>query len=527
MASRRKQQHLPGIEPGDEPIEIVIPTMGWKQIGGDMDPGTYGGTIAFGDGNAIQLINIQPVREYVGDKEAADVGFPFWTKEAYFDLRDLDPSRDEVRSALDTVGLDRDALEEMDPEQRAIAIAQALADYGRRDEGPAGWSADIGIPDGVEWWGGKIEGSEYLADEDEAFRDDILGYGDIKTALEETIERMADQDGAAAWSTVGDQLTDDIADAGFDPESIVIEAQFGDAEAVNGDLLVSPHWAHIFDVPANELWSEVGTDKLDAWLEANGYEYLSKFGGRVPSSESEVSGEHAIRAVAKELDRDEEDVEKAAESLDWWQEEIPRSTAGSTYVWAKPKAAGIEESRRTRHVARASGREATAGFAVGVYDQRLVEENAHERFNEDPEFKKKAIKEGLLEIRSGDITQAGWQQLNTDIRQIESNALTWLHEKFVNARSEGHDDNDLVGSFWFDPTNPDQAYLVDLAADSGRQERIDMQDASFGDLSDTVWEGVSDFGAAVLGGGITFFDVKPEDMEVVEQTLERERKRRK
>ena len=63
-------------------LEIVIPTMDWEQIGGDMSPGTYGGTIATGDGQTIELIKIQPVREYVGDKEAAEVGFPFWTREA-------------------------------------------------------------------------------------------------------------------------------------------------------------------------------------------------------------------------------------------------------------------------------------------------------------------------------------------------------------------------------------------------------------------------------------------------------------
>ena len=47
-------------------LEITIPTMDWEQIGGDMDPGTYGGTIATGDGHTIELIKIQPVREYVG-----------------------------------------------------------------------------------------------------------------------------------------------------------------------------------------------------------------------------------------------------------------------------------------------------------------------------------------------------------------------------------------------------------------------------------------------------------------------------
>ncbi len=169
-----RQQHLPGIEPGDEPVEIEIPTMGWEQINGDVDPGAHGGTIATADGDHIELIKIQPVREYVGDDEAKDVGFPFWTKTAWFDLGDLDPNDDDVKSAMSSVGLDRDALEDMEPTQRALALADALFDYGRGDEGPAGWSSDIGIPDKVKWMNGDVAGSEYLADEDDAFVRDVL-----------------------------------------------------------------------------------------------------------------------------------------------------------------------------------------------------------------------------------------------------------------------------------------------------------------------------------------------------------------
>ena len=352
MASRRRQQHLPGIEPGDEPIEIVIPTMDWEQIGGDMDPGTYGGTIATGDGNAIELIRIDPVREYVGDKEAADVGFPFWTKEAYFDLGDLDPDSEEVKSAMQTVGLEREALEELEPEQRAIALAEALLDYGRGDPGPSGWSTDINIPEKVKWWGDKVAGAEYLADEDEAFRDDVLGYGEIKTALEEEVERLADESSAQAWSTAGDQLTSDIEDDGFDPESIVVEANFGDAVAINGDLLVGPHWGEILGVKSNDLWSEVGTDNLTNWLDANGYEYLDRKGGRVPSEEGYAYGETAIDAVAARLELPHELVEKAAESVDGWQEEMPGSSSGMTYVWAKKKTGTETEEARHRPRAR-------------------------------------------------------------------------------------------------------------------------------------------------------------------------------
>jgi hypothetical protein len=347
MASRRRQQHLPGIEPGDEPLEVVIPTMEWQQIGGDMSPETYGGTIATADGNSIELIRIDPVREAIGDREAAEVGFPFWTKEAYFDLADLDPSSEEVKSAMQTVGLEREALEEMEPTQRAVAIAEALLDYGRGDPGPSGWSTDINIPEKVKWWGDKVAGAEYLAGEDEAFRDDVLGYGEIKTAIEETIERMVDESAAEGWGTPGDQLVSDLEDEGFDPESIVVEANFGDAVTVNGDVLVGPGWAGTLGVKSTDLWSEVGTDKLTDWLDANGYEYLDKSGGRVPTTEGYAHAEHVIDAVAEELGRDREDVEKAAESIDGWQEEIPGSSSGMTYVWAKKKA-GVEERRHTR-----------------------------------------------------------------------------------------------------------------------------------------------------------------------------------
>jgi len=159
----------------EEGLKIIIPTMDWEQIGGDMDPGTYGGTIATGDGHTIELIKIQPVREHVGDKEAAEVGFPFWTREASFYASDLDPSNEDVKGALQYIGMDLDTLEaDFTPTQRAMVISEALLDYGRADEGPAGWSGDIGIPDKVKWWGGKIAGSEYIADEDEAFVREVL-----------------------------------------------------------------------------------------------------------------------------------------------------------------------------------------------------------------------------------------------------------------------------------------------------------------------------------------------------------------
>lgn len=151
-------------------LEIKLKKFPWTQIGGDMNPGSYGGIIATSDGNSIEVLNIQPTREYVGDSEALEVGFPFWTSEAYYDLSDLDPSKH--GDALSSVGLTEDMLNKMSPEERGVAMAEALLQYGKGvDQGPSGWSNDV-VPGKVKWWGSKTpKGPEYLADEDEEFRE--------------------------------------------------------------------------------------------------------------------------------------------------------------------------------------------------------------------------------------------------------------------------------------------------------------------------------------------------------------------
>jgi hypothetical protein len=346
MARKRPQLPLPGIKPGVGPIDIEIPTMDWEQIGGDIDPGAYGGIIATADGRAIELIKIQPVREYVGD-EAKDVGFPFWTRVAHFDADDLALDSRDVRSALDSIGMDLETLEaDYTPAQRAMVIAEALLGYGRGDEGESGWSKDIGIPDKVKWWSGKIAGAEYLSDEDQAFRDDVLGHDEIRQALEEEAERLADISAAEAWSTAGDQLVSDMEADGYDPESIVVIGEFGDGVAVNGDVLVDQGWEKALGLkhePHPQLWSDVGVRGLEGWLEKSGFE-LTKFGGRVPTEEGYAYGEHVVDAVAKRLDVSRDDVESVAKSVDWFQDEIPWGTSGDTQTWAKRRAGAEPET---------------------------------------------------------------------------------------------------------------------------------------------------------------------------------------
>jgi hypothetical protein len=164
--------------------------------------------------------------------------------------------------------------------------------------------------------------------------------------------------------------------------------------------------------------------------------------------------------------------------------------------------------------------EASAGFEIHIDDQGVIEDNARERFGADygdPEARAEALRAGLVDD-AGEITRTGWDLLNEDIRKIEGNALSWLRRKFQHARDDGHGSGgDLVGSVWFDPYNEEHAYLIELASQKGRSERIDMVDASYGDLANTAFNGVSGFGANVLGGAIYFFDVQPEEVwEIIE-----------
>lgn len=152
-------------------MRMLIGKFDWRQIGGDMNPGAYGATIARGDGRALELRQIQPTREYVGDAEAAELGFPFWSKDGYYYIEDLDPRLPEMQSAMSFVGLTMDDLRGMKPTQRTLALAEAALDYGHRtDEGPSGWAEDV-VPGRVQWWGSRRSaGWRFLADEDVEFR---------------------------------------------------------------------------------------------------------------------------------------------------------------------------------------------------------------------------------------------------------------------------------------------------------------------------------------------------------------------
>ena len=343
----RRQPSLPGFPDIPEKLDIQMPDMPmWEQIGGDMSPGQHGALLARSDGGGwLELLEIQPVRDHVGDREAAEVGFPFWSKEGSYDLSDLDPDNKDVQSALQYIGVTLEDLSEepegqkaagergYTPEQRALVIAEALFSYGLgTQESSAGWAANV-TPKEVKWWGDTIAGPEYIEDEDESFRNDILGYSEIRENLEKKVEEMADQSAAQAWSTVGDRIADMAAGDGFDPESLIGVAEFGDAIAINGELANTSEEKTLANVEAN--------------LEHDGYEMFEK-GGKVPTTEEHVSPGHAISAVAREMDIDVDVVKEAAQGIEWWPkdryDEIASSTSGYAYVYGKKdKHAHVED----------------------------------------------------------------------------------------------------------------------------------------------------------------------------------------
>jgi hypothetical protein len=162
-------------------MKIKIPNLPeWEQIGGDMNIGSHGGILARTDGDALEVVQIQPVRKYVGDGEAQEVGYPFWSKEGWYDLDDLrEISQD--RMTMGYTGLD-DHIDDLTPEQRALALAETAVEAGyKSDEGQSGWADDIdqGFPQDI---------LESLREEDDEFRRDVLGEDDEDDEDEDDFE---------------------------------------------------------------------------------------------------------------------------------------------------------------------------------------------------------------------------------------------------------------------------------------------------------------------------------------------------
>lgn len=193
------------------------------------------------------------------------------------------------------------------------------------------------------------------------------------------------------------------------------------------------------------------------------------------------------------------------------------------------RAREVSAAKKGAHATKKSPASASAGFAIHIDDQGSIEDNARDRFGPDgdPKDVAKMSKVGFIDAE-GKITDRGWEQLNKDIRKLEHNAMGWLRNIFGRASDQGHDSTgDLIGDLSFDPRSIKHARNIYMAASEGRQERVDFNDASYGDFAGSAaWKGVSNFGQDVLGGGITFFDIQPrEALETAEETVDRAARR--
>jgi hypothetical protein len=141
----------------------------WVQVDGDVSIDTHGGILARYNGTSIELHEILPVVEYVGEREAVsgEDPFPFWTRESYWDASDLET--DKIEPALRACGTDP----ELWPELCALEKVLAMHRYGHRvDEGECGWARDV-FPAKAYYWcrqGKRPVSGAYFDGADREFR---------------------------------------------------------------------------------------------------------------------------------------------------------------------------------------------------------------------------------------------------------------------------------------------------------------------------------------------------------------------
>ncbi len=140
----------------------------------DVSPLDHGGTYYRGTiETGFDVFEIQPVVAFVGEDEATEVGYPFWSRESFHDRADI------VKALADGAALRSCGLEDLigadvadlDPSD-VLAVVHAMHSYGlASDDGPSGWSTDLPLEDlGISDEDGRA------ADDD--FRRDVLGEDD-------------------------------------------------------------------------------------------------------------------------------------------------------------------------------------------------------------------------------------------------------------------------------------------------------------------------------------------------------------
>lgn len=143
-------------------------------------------------------------------------------------------------------------------------------------------------------------------DDDEVDIEEDERYDDVSSAIEEYVDRQANSDAAIALSTLSDQDMIDLEKDGYDDQTAVSIAYFGNEWAVDGDILVPAGWEKELgikkDVSHPVVWSEAKFKKsISGWLDEHDYERVHALGGAWPGGmEIEIDADSMVQHIARE-----------------------------------------------------------------------------------------------------------------------------------------------------------------------------------------------------------------------------------
>lgn len=209
----------------------------------------------------------------------------------------------------------------------AVTTGQSIEDIRKASTDPNSVSRALLYQDAANHYGyGELDSDplrltrlELLERWGEHYGETPIDY--IKNTLEEVVQEMADSSAAQTWSTPNDQLLDNLEDEGYDPDSVLIEAEFGDAVAQNGDLI--SHASGDMPGARKAIPEDLGLNDINK-------------GGRIPSTEEEIDLQHAAKEIARRLKEDPTEVEKVLRDNEYG-DQIYWGSSGDTTVWAKKK----------------------------------------------------------------------------------------------------------------------------------------------------------------------------------------------
>jgi hypothetical protein len=254
----------------------------WKQVWGDANPCKYGGVFARMDGEAVRLFSLEPVRDLVGDNEAAEVGFTYWRSEGYYDLSDL-KYNDTAESVLKSVGAeetDDEAWYAMPAIERAVLLFEQ--GYGKEPalERAGGFTEDVlGDEIVLDQSGEDIHLG--CLEEDDEFRQEILGEFEVFVCLHCAAGCLPDNEpflvlgrhGAAEW--VRDQVVEMVegfaeGDEEIDEEKVLAEWRGSPLSAeTRGIYRATAEIYHVFKPEGHgPMTYSIGHEAADALIEA-------------------------------------------------------------------------------------------------------------------------------------------------------------------------------------------------------------------------------------------------------------------